>query len=119
MSQQPEIIVKRTFSFEQARKLLPDIRRITREAATKADLMLADLRTTPKTDPQSPALHQDYENLLNEWADRIVDLGCEVKGVWLVDFDSGHGYYCWKHPEEDLGYFHSYEDGFRGRQRIQ
>ena len=28
-------------------------------------------------------------------------------------------YYCWKWPEEELAYFHGYEEGFGGRVRIQ
>ena len=44
-------------------------------------------------------------------------LGADVKGLWLVDFDTGAGYYCWKWPEEELAYFHGYEEGFAGRAR--
>jgi len=25
--------------------------------------------------------------------------GLEVKGLWLVDFDNGSGYYCWRYPK--------------------
>jgi hypothetical protein len=46
-------------------------------------------------------------------------LGAEVKGVWLVDFDNGSGYYCWRWPETTVDHFHSYEEGFGGRSRIQ
>ena len=46
-------------------------------------------------------------------------LGVEVKGPWLVDFDSGAGYYCWRWPEEELAYFHAYDEGFHHRTRIQ
>ena len=46
-------------------------------------------------------------------------LGVEVKGLWRVDFDNGSGYYCWQWPEEQLEYFHDYEEGFEGRSRIQ
>jgi len=46
-------------------------------------------------------------------------LGLEVKGLWLVDFDNGSGYFCWTWPEEGLEYFHGYEEGFEGRTRIQ
>jgi hypothetical protein len=46
-------------------------------------------------------------------------LGVEVKGPWLVDFDNGEGYYCWRWPEEELCWFHGYEDGVAGRIRIQ
>jgi hypothetical protein len=45
--------------------------------------------------------------------------GVEVKGLWLIDFDNGSGYYCWRHPEPGLHFFHSYEDGFSGRVPIQ
>jgi hypothetical protein len=46
-------------------------------------------------------------------------LGLEVKGLWLVDFDNGSGYFCWKWPEEKLEFFHGYDEGFQGRTRIQ
>jgi hypothetical protein len=39
--------------------------------------------------------------------------------VWLVDWDSGAGYYCWRYPEESLGHFHGYQEGFAGRVPIQ
>ena len=46
-------------------------------------------------------------------------LGADVKGLWLVDFDNGSGYYCWQYPEDGLDHFHSYEEGFAGRIRSQ
>ena len=46
-------------------------------------------------------------------------LGLDIKGLWLVDFDNGSGYYCWKHPEVSLDYYHTYVVGFGGRVRIQ
>jgi hypothetical protein len=41
-----------------------------------------------------------------------------VKGLWLVDFDNGSGYYCWRYPELRLEYYHSYDGGFGSRMRI-
>ncbi len=49
----------------------------------------------------------------------VQSLGLEAKGLWLVDFDNGEGYYCWCYPEETVAHYHGYEDGFRGRTRIQ
>ena len=46
-------------------------------------------------------------------------MGIEVKGLWLIDFDNGSGYYCWQYPEESLQYFHGYEEGFGGRVKLQ
>ena len=71
----------------------------------------------------SGATPQEIDELIGEvvrdWAERLIGMGIEVKGLWLADFDNGSGYYCWKYPEDGLHYFHSYEEGFRGRMRIQ
>ena len=57
--------------------------------------------------------------MLHDWASSILQLGVDVKGLWLVDFDSGDGiYYCWQHPEEKLEYFHDYDSGFAGRRSL-
>ena len=53
------------------------------------------------------------------WARTLGKEGLEAKGIWLVDFDNGSGYYCWRYPEDSLQFYHSYEDGFQGRMRIQ
>ena len=52
---------------------------------------------------------------MRAWAEKIMQLGAEPKGLWLVDFDSGSGYYCWRYPEADVGFFHGYDDGYSGR----
>lgn len=60
----------------------------------------------------------ELQDVLREWAEKVVELGVEVKGLWLVDFDSGSGYYCWRYPEPALEFFHTYEEGFSGRVAI-
>ena len=62
---------------------------------------------------------EDARAILAEWAASIEALGAVVKGPWLVDFDSGAGYYCWKWPEESLEFFHGYDEGFAGRMPLQ
>lgn len=96
---------KRIFSYEQAIALLPEVARLTSAAVERID----ELET------EEPA---DYERVVTEWAESILGLGLEVKGLWLVDFDSGSGYYCWQHPEPALEYFHGYEEGFGGRVKL-
>jgi len=61
----------------------------------------------------------DSERIITDWAGAIIELGIEVKGLWLIDFDNGSGYYCWQHPEPSLQYFHGYEEGFGGRVKLQ
>lgn len=67
--------------------------------------------------------HEDgalrLETVARKWVESMIALGVETKGLWLVDFDNGSGYYCWCHPESSLQYFHTYDEGFAGRMRIQ
>jgi hypothetical protein len=55
---------------------------------------------------------------LNHWSEKILKLGCLPKGIWLVDFDNGEGYYCWRYGDEKIQYFHGYHEGFAGRVAI-
>jgi hypothetical protein len=98
-------VARRTFTYEQAVALLPEIQRLTTEAADRIDEMTTD----------DPA---EYQQVLTEWAEAMTGLGVEVKGLWLVDFDSGAGYYCWRHPEPALEYYHGYDEGFSGRVKL-
>jgi hypothetical protein len=92
--------------------MLPEVRRLTEQAY----LAVAALNASGGA---AEAAQRRIDELVGEWARSLLDKGVEVKGLWLVDFDNGSGYYCWRYPEESLQFFHSYEDGFRGRMRIQ
>ena len=63
-------------------------------------------------------LEDGAPGVIERWAYDVRALGLEIKGLWLVDFDSGAGYYCWKYPEPALDHFHGYEEGFSGRLQI-
>jgi len=97
---------KKTFTYEDAAALLPEVQRLTDEAIAEIDLL-----------PENA--QDEHRRVFTGWADAVMGLGIEVKGLWLVDFDSGSGYYCWQHPEESLQYFHGYEEGFGGRVKLQ
>jgi regulator of sirC expression with transglutaminase-like and TPR domain len=99
---------KRIFTLEEARLLLPKVKEITSDAVFK----FARLAETEESD-------EERQGVVGEWAREILALGAEIKGLWLVDFDSGAGYYCWKYPEASLEYFHGYEEGFAGRLPLQ
>ncbi len=108
---------KRVFSYEEARGLIPAVRTRTKEALSA----LAGTAAGDSGDEEESRerLERQAAEILGAWARDIEALGIEVKGPWLVDFDSGGGYFCWKWPEESLEFFHGYEEGFSGRVRIQ
>ena len=93
---------RRTFTLDEARALMPRVQEITAEAVERYAKLPGDLEDARL-------------EVVQEWAEELKTLGVEIKGLWLVDFDSGAGYYCWKYPEPALNHFHSYEEGFAGR----
>jgi regulator of sirC expression with transglutaminase-like and TPR domain len=99
---------KKIFTLDQARQLLPRVCEITSEAVSRyARLGAGD------------EAEEERQSIVRDWVRAVASLGAEIKGLWLVDFDSGAGYYCWKYPESSLEYFHGYEEGFAGRLPLQ
>ncbi len=99
---------KKIFTLGEARELLPQVRQITSEAVFR----YARLGEGGETE-------EERQGIVRTWVREVSTLGAEIKGLWLVDFDSGAGYYCWKYPEPALEYFHGYEEGFAGRLPLQ
>lgn len=107
------------FSLEEARSILPVVRRITGEFSAKVELLIARLETLQLNQTETIcALEKQVNDLIQTWNDKIRKLGADPRGLWVVDFNSGEGYYCWKHPEIDILYWHSYEDGYSGRKPL-
>ena len=98
------------FSYEEASILLPEVRQATEEAYRRVQRLAASSGRAAQTEADA---------IVQEWAQGLLARGLEIRGLWLVDFDNGSGYYCWRYPEARLDFYHSYEDGLGGRMRIQ
>jgi hypothetical protein len=107
----PEPPLPTVFSYDRAAALLPEVRQITQDAVSRVEAARAA--------GEGPSVDERVQTIVADWAEAMIARGLEVKGLWLVDFDNGSGYYCWRYPEAGLDYFHTYEEGFRGRMRIQ
>lgn len=99
--------VKKIFSYEEAAELLAEVQRLTGDAVVEVEALPND------------TARDEAQGIVSRWAENLMQMGLEVKGLWLVDFDTGSGYYCWQYPEESLQYYHGYEDGFQGRVKLQ
>jgi hypothetical protein len=102
---------KKIFTYDEAARLLPEVRRLTDEAYHAVEEISEKASSAEAAQPA-------VEAVVTRWANEVMNLGIDVKGLWLIDFDNGSGYYCWHYPEEGLQFFHTYEEGFRGRTRI-
>jgi len=114
-----EATPKRRWTLETARAMLPEVRERTAKAVQQVEPLLAEREDCAQGSPERRALDGRIQKIISGWVRGMEALGLEVKALWLVDFDNGSGYYCWHWPEEELGYFHGYEEGFAGRTRIQ
>ncbi len=109
----------RVFTLAEAEDLLPLVRRITHGAYRELKPVRHLLSTLP---PGSGALYEaeeDYECIVKRWVAKMERLGMVVKGLWLVDFDIGDGYLCWRFPELRLAYYHSYCEDYDTRRPLR
>ncbi len=118
MGEVVKILQPRKFSLEEAEGMLPLIQKITKESLDQF-LILEEKLKFSQSDPEKwNAVEQEINQLLNHWSEKILKLGCLPKGIWLVDFDNGEGFYCWRYGDDKIQFFHGYHEGFSGRVAI-
>ena len=105
----------RSFSYEEALELFPHVRDTTSAAVKEIEALTRNFEVSDDPESEKEAFDTSYREIVARWTASIEALGGEAKGLWLVDFDSGDGYFCWKHPEPAMAHFHGYDEGFAGR----
>ncbi len=109
----------RVFTLLEARQIFPLVRNITAQAVDELSPVLETMRANMENHPLLQQQEIYYEEIVQRWINKMERLGVVVSGLWLVDFDTGDGYLCWRHPEPVLGYYHGHEQGFGQRRPLQ
>jgi hypothetical protein len=109
---------RRIFSYDEALSTFPVVRDLTNAAVRQVEAVVSSIQSREELAARQAEIEETCDGIVHEWARQITGLGCEVKGRWLVDWDSGDGYYCWRFPEKTISFFHTYEEGFSGRMPI-
>lgn len=109
----------KVFTLEEARHLLPVVRRVTERSLARMQQLKARIEEIDPEPSQREYYEQQFARVVNDWSEKIRKIGCDPKGLWLVDFDNGNGYFCWRYPEPELVYRHTYEGSFAGRLPIK
>ena len=105
----------RIFTYDQTLEIFPSVRDLTATAVRSVEAVFNQVQSRDEMELRREELQSTVDGIVQEWADEVTAMGCEVKGLWLVDWNCGNGYYCWRYPEMSVSFFHSYEDGFVGR----
>ncbi len=108
------------FDLESARNMLGLVFKITSEIDEQFQLQMAHISSARNASDldRVTVLEAEVQTIIQKWENKMTKLGLEPKGIWLVDFDAGDGFYCWKYPEMDIKFWHGYNDGYTGRKPI-
>jgi hypothetical protein len=109
---------RRVFSYDEALSIFPVIRDRTDAAVRQVEALFNGVQSRDEMEERKAELESAYRSIVDRWTEEIESVGCAVKGLWLVDWDSGDGFYCWRYPEPTLGHYHGYEEGFAGRMPV-
>ena len=114
-----EINRRSVFTLAEAQEVLPIVYRITKAYSQKTEALIDRLDAVASGNEGITAqLETQVNQLILDWQNKVQKLGALPKGLWIADFDSGDGYYCWKFPERGIEYWHRYSDGFSKRIRV-
>jgi hypothetical protein len=107
---------KKSFSLNEAKQLLPLIYRITEVSQLEVKRISNQLDAIKEVNSErASAFERQINDEVSKWQEKVQKLGAVAKGLWLVDFDNGDGYFCWKFPESDIRFWHGYQDGYSSR----
>ncbi len=122
------------FTIEEADALIPELEKIfeaVAELTAQAEVKAAALRRQQDAEEQDAAATaitrsqlQFLAQGINEWMQKIVDLGALPKGMdpALVDFparvEGREAYLCWKLGEKHVSFYHPVGEGFSTRKPL-
>lgn len=111
-------LVGRVFNLREARDQMPIVQSITKKHQIELTPIQQRLNKMLSNDPRRSQLEFEYEAVVRRWGTKIEQLGAKVAGLWEVEFNTGEGSLCWRHPELSLNYFRANGKSFAERERL-
>jgi hypothetical protein len=129
-------MITKLLSLDDANRMLPLVSRIVSDVVRHYDEwqrtveafeIAATLSRAERPSPEAEALQHRAQQLARDiqgFVGELAGLGLEFKGfeLGLVDFpgeiDGRRIFWCWKHGESSIQYWHDAESGYAGRQPV-
>ena len=94
------------------------VNKITAKYRCEVEDIIEKIDRLTSDDPALVDLEESMNQLIQAWHFKVKKLGGIPKGLWLVDFDNGEGYFCWKYPEKSIEFVHDYQGQYKNRKKI-
>jgi hypothetical protein len=108
----------RVFTLAEVRDAFPLVQRITRQAHADLEPVRQRLARLVPGHPAQRVVEAQYEIIVRRWLGKMERLGLLVRGLWLVDFDTGDGFLCWRFPQLKVGHYYAYGEAYTDRRPI-
>ncbi len=113
MTKPVEICTERDWTLDEAKEVLPLVRRIFEKHENAIKFALDQQRFFIKTGAPQTAV-TDCDKKVNEeliaMGRKLTRLSIKVFGNYFIGFDSGQWYWSWKFNEPTIEYFNGYEE---------
>lgn len=104
----------RRFTLEQARRFVPVLDGITFVALERSAPLMEKLKAKG-TEDEKKAITEELQEIVALWSEQVLYLGAITRGLWMVDFDCGDGFYTWVFGEDDVSSYRKYHQAFHER----
>lgn len=110
----------RIFTLDEANQALPEVAHLTRETRDRLQSLRSSYHESAVED-EGAGLEAETRALLNHWAEAILQLGAQPKGIFTVDFRSPdpNMLWCWAPDEDRITHRHFTWESFKDRIELE
>ena len=110
----------RVFTLDEANEALPAVAHLTRETQERLQSIRSAYHET-EAEGEGTSLESETRALLNDWAEAILQIGAQPKGIFTVDFRSPdpNMLWCWAPDEDRITHRHFTWESFKDRIELE
>ncbi|MCB0271376.1 MAG: DUF2203 family protein [Bdellovibrionales bacterium] len=107
----------RRFTLAQAQNFVSILDGITFMAMELVTPLMEELKN-PLGTQDKQVVTQKVQKIVSMWSEQVLYFGGITRGLWMVDFDCGDGFYTWVYGEKSISSYRTYHQDFSDRTPI-